>query len=300
MTRPSQTIAALLVACAGVALFSLMDAVMKELSLVLGAFSALVARNCIGTIVSGAAYAASRTPAPSRRAMRLHLWRGLVVAAMAVLFFHSVTLLPLAEAIALSFVAPLVALYLAALLLKESIGRHAIIASLIGIVGVAIILSGRMGDGVEHGPRVIEGIASVIASAILFAYNLVLAREQAQIAKPAEIAFFQTLTVLVALLPFAPWFFVWPRVEQLPLLALASILAVTSLHLLSWAYARAEAQILIPVEYSAFVWAAICGRLFFGEALTWPVIAGTVLIVGGCIIAARAKSQPVQIEEAVA
>lgn len=300
MTRPSQTIAALLVACAGVALFSLMDAAMKELSLALGAFSAMVARNVIGTVISGAAYAASRTGLPNRAVMRLHIWRGLVVAAMAVLFFHSVTLLPLAEAIALSFVAPLVALYLAALLLKESIGRHAIIASLIGVVGVAIILSGRMGEGAEHGPRVIEGIASVIASAILFAYNLVLAREQAQIAKPAEIAFFQTLTVLVALLPFAPWFFVWPTVDQLPLLTLASVLAVTSLHLLSWAYARAEAQILIPVEYTAFIWAAICGRLFFGEQLTWPVIAGTVLIVCGCIIAARAKPQPMQVEEAVA
>jgi len=63
--------------------------------------------------------------------------------------------------------------------------------------------------------------------------------------------------------------------------------------LLSWAYARAEAQILIPVEYTAFVWAALFGWLFFAEPVTMPVLLGTVLIVSGSLIAARAKPAPV-------
>ena len=69
--------------------------------------------------------------------------------------------------------------------------------------------------------------------------------------------------------------------------------------LLSWAYARAEAQILIPVEYTAFVWAAFFGWLFFAEPVTWPVLLGTALIVGGSLIAARTKPVPVnQVEVA--
>jgi drug/metabolite transporter (DMT)-like permease len=62
-----------------------------------------------------------------------------------------------------------------------------------------------------------------------------------------------------------------------------------SLLLLSWAYARAQAQVLVTVEYTAFIWASIFGWLFFREAVTLTTIIGTALIVTGCIIAARHK-----------
>ena len=55
----------------------------------------------------------------------LHLWRGLVVSVMAFLFFWGLARVPLAEAIGLSFIAPLIALYLAAVLLKEKFQCHA-------------------------------------------------------------------------------------------------------------------------------------------------------------------------------
>ena len=299
MRTRSVTLTAFLVACVGVLLFSVMDAAMKGLALALGAYNALLWRNIAGVAISGTAYAFQPTGWPSRAVLRLHIWRGVDVAAMAILFFWSITVLPLAEAIALSFIAPLIALYLAAVLLGETIGRAAIIASILGLAGVGVIMTGRFGGG-SYSEESLWGVAAVLTSAVLFAYNLVLAREQAQVAKPAEIAFFQTLTVLICLGTAAPWLAVVPALDHLPLIVCSAALAVTSLHLLSWAYARAEAQILIPVEYTAFIWAAICGWIFFDEALTWPVVGGTVLIVSGCLIAAQARPQPVQVEEAVA
>lgn len=297
MTSPrSLVLAAFLVACLGVAFFSLMDAAMKGIALAIGAYNALLWRNVVGVVMSGGAYAAARSGWPSAAVLRLHIWRGVIVAAMALLFFWSVTILPLAEAIALSFIAPLIALYLAAVMLGERIGRGAIIASLLGLAGVGVIMAGRVG-GAGPSEGVLWGVAAVLASAVLFAYNLVLARQQAQLAKPAEIAFFQTLTILVTLGFAAPWLAAVPTRELWPLIVGAALLAVTSLYLLSWAYARAEAQVLIPVEYTAFIWAALCGWAFFDEALTWPVIGGTILIVSGCLIAARDKPQPAQVEE---
>jgi len=133
------------IACCGVALFSVMDAAMKGLALALGAYNALIWRNIIGTALSGAYYVARRPQPPAWAIVRLHIWRGTVVAAMAILFFWSVTLLPLAEAIALSFIAPIIALFLAALLLGERISRHAITASVLGFCGVAVIMAGRIG-----------------------------------------------------------------------------------------------------------------------------------------------------------
>jgi len=74
-----------------------------------------------------------------------------------------------------------------------------------------------------------------------------------------------------------------------PFILLAAALAFTSLALLAWAYARSEAQRLIPVEYSAFLWAALIGWLVFDEELSAGTVAGALLIVAGCLIAARFK-----------
>jgi S-adenosylmethionine uptake transporter len=63
--------------------------------------------------------------------------------------------------------------------------------------------------------------------------------------------------------------------------------------LLSWGYRRAEAQALVPIEYTGFVWAALFGWLWFDEAVTAATIAGTALIVTGCWIAVRKPANAV-------
>lgn len=280
-----------LVACAGIATFSLMDAAMKDIALALGAFNAVMWRNSLGALFMGLIFVGTRQPWPAAAVLKLHLWRSIVVSVMAVSFFWSITQLPLAEAIGLSFVAPVIALYLAAVLLGEKIGREAIFASVAGIAGVAVILAGRLSG--DYSIAQLWGVAAVLFSAVVFAYNLILARQQAQLAGPIEIAFFQNLFVAATLSLVAPWFLNPMPLDKAPMLAGAALLATISLLLLSWAYARAQAQILIPVEYTGFVWAALFGWLFFAEPLTWPVLLGTLCIVCGSLIAARAKPTPV-------
>lgn len=284
------------VACAGIATFSLMDAAMKDLALGLGAYNAVIWRNSLGALLMGVLFIATRQKWPAAAILKIHLWRSIVVSAMAVSFFWSLTKLPLAEAIGLSFIAPVIALYLAAGMLGESIGREAIWASMAGLVGVAIIMAGRLSGDYNEGH--IWGAAAVLFSAVVFAYNLILARRQAQIAGPIEIAFFQNLFVAVVLSFASPWLLEPFSVDHAPMIGAATLLAVISLLFMSWAYARAEAQILIPVEYTAFVWAAAFGWLFFGEPLTVPVLAGTALIVCGSLIAARAKPTPAAVTPA--
>jgi S-adenosylmethionine uptake transporter len=70
------------------------------------------------------------------------------------------------------------------------------------------------------------------------------------------------------------------------------LLAFASLILLSWAYARAEAQHLAPVEYTSFVWAAILGFLIFGETVQPLTLAGAAMIVVACLIAATRRPPP--------
>jgi S-adenosylmethionine uptake transporter len=291
--RAASPLIPFLVACVGIALFSLMDAAVKQIVLVIGAYNGMIWRQMAASAIGGAVFLGTRSVWPAGPAVRIAMLRGGMGAAMAFTFFWGIARVPLAEGIALSFIAPLIALYLAAVLLGETIGRQAITASLLGLAGVIVIMAGRIGEG-AHDRDTMLGIGAILFSALLYAYNLILQRQQAQISTPAQIAFLQNFFALCATVPFFPWLGKPPPGDLWPLILFAAAITVTSLFLLAWAYARAEAQVLIPVEYTAFLWAALFGAIFFGEEVTLAVFAGAVLIVAGCLIAARQKPAHVE------
>lgn len=269
----------------GIATFSVMDAAMKSASLSVGVYTAMLLRCAIGTGIMLPVWllGGGRWPAPA--VLRVHVIRSVVAAGMAMLFFWGLVRMPMAEAIALSFIAPLIALYLASVMLGETIERRAVFASLLGLVGVAVI---ALAPAHAAGPpRSLPGIAAVLASAVLYAWNLILQRQQAQAAGPREVAFFQNFLVGLVLSLGAPWLLAVPSLPALGMTALAAALVATSLMLLSWAYARAEAQALVPLEYTGFIWAALFGWLWFDEVVTPATLAGAGLIVLACLIAAR-------------
>jgi S-adenosylmethionine uptake transporter len=107
------------------------------------------------------------------------------------------------------------------------------------------------------------------------------------VARPIEIAFFMSLIMTSGFLLAAPFLAVPPPAAELPAIAGAAILAFVSLILLSWAYARAEAQYLAPVEYSAFIWASLFGFLIFAEPVQPLTLVGAAMIVVACLLAAR-------------
>ncbi|MFC3785592.1 S-adenosylmethionine uptake transporter [Sphingopyxis italica] len=274
-----------LIACAGIATYSAMDVLMKGLSIDIGAYNAVLWRTGAGTLLSGLLYFASRPKWPGRATLRIHAWRSLFVAGMALCFFWALARLPIAEAIALAFVAPLMALYMAAIFLGEKIGPRSIAASLLGLAGVIVIVAGKLGG--DYSDEALWAVGAVFLSAIFYAYNLILARRQAKMAEPMEIAFFQNFFVAAILALGAPWFLAIPAAAQTPNIVGAAILATSSLLLLSWAYARAETQILATTEYTGFLWAMLFGWYFYGEPVTLPTFIGALLIVAACLIVAR-------------
>jgi S-adenosylmethionine uptake transporter len=277
---------AFLVGMLGIALFSGMDAVMKGLVLAVGVYTTMFWRNLIGIGLSGAVYFPLRSGWPSGSTMRIHLSRGLLSAAMGFLFFWGIGRVPLAQAIALAFIAPLIALYLAAVILHETVGKRTIGASLMAFAGILVIFIGQA--RAELGREALIGSFAVLLSAVLYALNIILMRRQALVADPLEISFFQSLIVTVVLAALAPIVGLsLPPPDQWPWILLAACLAISSLILLGWAYARAEASYLAATEYTAFLWAALFGWLAFAEAVSPFTLAGAALIVAGCILAAR-------------
>jgi S-adenosylmethionine uptake transporter len=274
----------------GIGLFAAMDAFMKSAAIVTGAYSALILRSAIGLAIVAPAWIALGGRWPRAAVLRIHVKRGIVVAFMALSFFFALVRLPMADAIALSFVAPLIALYLAAILLGETIERRAVVAALLGLAGVIVIIGGKLGSQALDRDTAL-GLGAMGFSTLLYAWNLVIQREQALVAGPLEVASFQNGIVAIALLPLAPLLFAVPGGEAWRDIAAAAVLATGAAILLAWAYARAQAQILVPVEYSAFLWAALFGWLFFREGLGPGTVAGATLIVIGCWIAARRRPE---------
>ena len=282
-----------------IALFSGMDAVMKGLVLAIGTYTTMFWRNLVGIVVSGALYLPSVRAWPPASTMKIHVARGVLSTVMGFLFFWGIGRVPLAQAIALAFISPLVALYLAAAFLHEKVGPRTVAASFVAFSGVLVILYGQA--QADLGPEALLGSAAILASALCYAVNIILMRRQSLVAAPLEIVFYQSVIVVATLalaLPFAGLSL--PPAGEWPELLLAAALAISSLMLLSWAYARAQASYLATTEYTAFLWAALFGWLLFGEPLSAWTVFGAVLIVAGCILAARRPEEASPVLEAAA
>ena len=274
------------VALAAVGVLSVMDAVMKSLVIALGIYVVSVWRSLLGATLGAAIYLPGRRNWPNRKTLRLHVARGVIISAMGVAFFWGLARTPIAQAIALTFIAPLIALFLSAIFLGEKVGRRIVLASLVAFGGVALILAGQA--QADLGEDALLGSAAILFSAVCYAVNIVLMRAQAMAARPPEITFFQNVTIAGVMLLSIPIFggVDLPNGHWLPLIV-ASLMSTAGVLLFAFAYARGEANYLSVTEYSAFVWAAALGWFFFDEPESPVTLAGAVLIVGGCLIAAR-------------
>src|SRR4051794_9507316 len=115
MSRVAQhPVNAFLLALSAVGVLSIMDAVMKHLVIAIGIFAVSVWRSLVSLAFASALYLPRHSAWPSRRMLRIHVSRGVVVTVMALMFFWGLGRVPLAQAIALTFIAPLLALLLAA------------------------------------------------------------------------------------------------------------------------------------------------------------------------------------------
>jgi S-adenosylmethionine uptake transporter len=286
--RVTHPVQGFIAALGAVAVLSTMDAVMKHLVLTIGIFAVSVWRAVANFILSATLYLPRRQRWPTRRTLWIHVARSVVVTLMAVLFFWGIGRVPLAQGIALTFIAPLIAMLFAPLFLKERLAGRSIFGAFFAFAGVIVIVVGQA--RAEVGEGVLLGVAAILGSAICYSVNILMMRWQALAAKPLEINFFQSMVVLllwVALLPiigFQPW----PQ-GQVSWIVVASALSTAGGLLFAWAYARGEASYLAVTEYSAFLWASLLGWLVFRERVSLYTLAGALLIVGGCLAAARRK-----------
>lgn len=282
---PRTPLAPLLVAAGAILLFTIMDGTIKGLPAGIGTLQIVALRFCFGVPPALLMLWRARV-VPGRAALRANALRGVLVMGTCLLFFFALRRLAFAQALALTFLAPLFMVLMAALLLGERLTLRMMTAIAIGLAGVAVILHGDLTAG---GATDVLGISAALGAAACYAASMILLRRQAQRDRPEVIVLIQQAVPALLALPLAlPG---WTEVAPLlwPVFALLGTIGVAGHFSLTWAYARAPTGALGVMEYTALPWAALIGFAVFNEVPSLSTVLGGLLILAACLAVTRAR-----------
>jgi drug/metabolite transporter (DMT)-like permease len=276
---------AVLMAAAAEGFLALLDAIIKLQSAHFAVPQLSFMRFAMGSLFAAAWFL--RKPAwPSRDAVKFNVLRSLIGVGASLSFFTGLSLLPLAEAMAISFAAPLVLAVLSVIFLGERLGARLILALLAGFAGMLIIVSGQMGSA-DYTPGTLKGAVAVLVAAVFYAIFLLLLRIRASTDPLPTMLLFQNLGP--AIIMAIPASLVWQPLtwRDFGMFAGAGALGVTGHSCLIMAFARAEAARLAPVHYVALLWGTLYGYLFFGHLPGVATLIGAALVVAATWLARK-------------
>ncbi|MHA1158866.1 MAG: DMT family transporter [Alphaproteobacteria bacterium] len=209
--------------------------------------------------------------------LRAQLVRATAFAISAVCIVLAFSSMPLADAIAVTFIAPLIMVAMSGRWLGEQVGFHRWTAVVVGFVGV-LILVWPSADVLE------VGVLYALAAAVLWAFGQMLTR-RVRTDNPWSTLFYTALigTGLTSLA--APFFWTWPTAQAWGLMVVMGLLGGTAHTLLIHAFARASASLLAPFNYTLLLWALLYGWLLFDDLPGPRMAIGALVIVAAGLYA---------------
>lgn len=219
-----------------------------------------------------------------------HFWRGLVGTTAMGLGFTGLGLLPLPEATAISYAAPLLVVVFAAMFLNEEVRAFRLSAVALGMVGVLIVLSPRLSVGSSLNVSETLGAVVVLMSAVLAALAQVFVRKLVATETTAAIVFWFTVTSSVMALFTIPWGWVAPSWPFAVMLIMAGLLGGIGQIFLTSSYRYAEASLVAPFDYTSMILALTIGYFIFDEVPTQTMLIGAgIVITAGVLIIWRER-----------
>jgi drug/metabolite transporter (DMT)-like permease len=261
-----------------------MDATIKFLAQSNHVLLVAFGRYLFGALFSLIIWQRAGRPVITKEMWGAHGLRGFVIAACAVTFFWALSVLPLAEAVALSFIYPLIVPFIASLILKERVRTSSVICAVVGFAGVVVAMQGAPSEA--ESPQHDLGVAAVLVSAFFFSIAMVLLRERSQKDGAAIVTLMTSFVPGVILIAPTIAFATPPVLSDWPFFLLMGALAAVFMYLMAQAYARAEAQQLAPIHYTELIYASLIGYVIFAEVPRVEIYMGAALIVAACLWAA--------------
>jgi drug/metabolite transporter (DMT)-like permease len=222
---------------------------------------------------------------------RLHILRGIISGIGTLMWSSALAVLPVGEAVALNFTAPLFATMLAPFVLHEVVRARRWTACFLGFTGVLIML--------RPGLEVISvGALLSIGSAATIACNMLIIRIISQEDNARTVVF--TFSVFTSLVTLLPALFVWetPSWEMLVVLVVCGLLATLAHLLLTRAMSIAEMSAIAPLDFVRLLFAAGIGFIWFSEIPDiWTAI-GAIVITSSAVYIARREALSVRHKDA--
>jgi drug/metabolite transporter (DMT)-like permease len=221
---------------------------------------------CLAIVLAGPGLPSLRTGR-----LGLHTLRGVGGLASMYLAFTAYSLMPIADAVTISFASPLFLTALSVPLLGERVGIHRWSAVIAGFLGI-LIMAHPAGAGENL------GFVAAVAGTVLSALIMVSVRKLGRTEAPVTIIFYQALVATVGSTLLLPFGWKTPGPADFALFALMGLFGVFGHFCQTQGFRYAPVAVVAPFNYSGLIWAT-----FFGFLL-WNDLPGSSTILGGTVV----------------
>jgi len=223
----------------------------------------------------------------------LHLLRGAALLGSSLFFISGLRYLPIAEASATGFVAPLFVTALSIVFLSEKVGLRRWIATALGLLGVIIIL--RPGTSAFHPAAFFP-----LVSALAWACTLIMTRMMSGSERAITTMTYSSIAGVCILSALVPFVWVAPTWHDILFGIFIGVASTAGQWIVVLAFRYADASVLAPFSYTQLLWVSILGFLVFGEVPDiWTITGAAFIVASGLYTAHRERvrrSQLLQVE----
>jgi len=291
--RAARNARAIMLMGLSVAMLALVDGIAKAVAADgLHPFMIAFFRNLFGMLAMAPFFLRTGLAGMKTTRLTMHLARGAVHAVSMLCWFTALTMVPLAEATAMSFSSPVFASIGAVLIMGERSRPIRWVSVAIGFAGMLIILR----------PGFVDwnlGAALLITGAVCIAAVKLMVKSLSRTDTPATIVAYMSITLTIYTLVPALFVWQWPGARLLLMLAAMGALGTAAHVVQTYSYRDGEITLVEPTGYLRLVWAAAVGFILFAEVpeiWTWAgtavVIFGATLLLREEISIARARRRP--------
>ena len=266
---------------------SIMVILVRDLGKDYHIFFIVMMRNIFGAIFLIPKFIKHQKSLFNSKNIYLHFLRSANGTASMFLWFYAIVLLPISEAISLSFLTPLITTLASSFFLKERVNKNIFIACFVSFVGVLIILRPGFNEFKI-------GYIFCFGSILLWTLSNLMVKTMTKTDKTRNIVAQMTIYMLIFSIPFAI-----PYIKPINFIGIIKFIIIGFLsnqcyRLIAQAYKKNDLAVLQPFDFTRLIFASFMAYLFFNETPDLLVFVGSLVILLGIIIGLRKQKKPLQ------
>lgn len=224
--------------------------------------------------------------------LKLHFIRGCSAVVATFCIFYAVSVVPLAKVVAITYVAPVFAAFVAVIVLKEKVHARRIISMIFGFLGVLIVL--RPGITTLTLGEILAFFGAIGIAVTIIMIKVLSATERSETVVAYSYAFLLPISFIAALFVWQ-----WPTWEEFGLLAMVGLFVTIAQLYTVKAFSKAELTAILPLDFIRLIFATLFGYYLFGEPIDeWVWIGASIVLISTIYIAhreARVKNKPAEL-----